>query len=286
MARSTRDMISIAINSTISNCLTVSMEEIVHIVPLGWEYDRAVKPALAMHAHRVYVLCDARQHEPRRHYLSRVVSTLRRHGIHVVPVQVDSFLNITGTMSEVTRIIEREVALRNRVYVNVATSGKVAAIGVTLAAMAHLRPEEGGIFYVEAKDYPTSLKAQRLHGIGSGMLGSPVFLPLFRLWLPDPTCMLVLAMLAESDGREMRYQAIIDRLRIEGVRGFEKTPVEGTPRRRFRTSLNVALNQQVIRKLVRNEYAQVIEDGRRRSLRLTPGGVYLASLFSTRSPAN
>jgi hypothetical protein len=254
------------------------MQQIVHVIPLGWEYDRAVLPVISLRAHRVYILCDAQEHEPRRHFLAKVVKELTRRKVDVVPVLVDSFLDIGATMREVTKILTYERAQGNRVFVNTSTSGKVAAIGVTLAAMAQLRPGEGGIYYVEAEEYPSSRKGQREHGIAKGMRGDPIFLPLFRIRLPDQICMKVLALLATSQTGRLRYQSIIEKLRRDGERGFEQRTRAPVDPRRDRTSLNVSFNQQVVRKLVRDDYVRVIEEGRSRSLSLTLGGRYLATL--------
>lgn len=250
----------------------------VHIIPLGWEYDRVVQPVDSIKAHRVYLLCDPSGQPVRAHYLRKATRRFEACHIEVKSVSVDTFKDLLGTIRSISGIIQHELAQGNRVFVNVATSGKIAAIAATLAAMAHLPPDRGMVYYVAAGDYPSTQASQRLHGIAKGMDGDPVPIPLFKIRLPDPDCRIVLAELSAAPDQTLEYRAIIGALRSRGVIGFESQPPEGRERRKFRTLENVRFYQRVVRKLEREALVSIVERGRARSLRLTLAGAQVASM--------
>ena len=149
------------------------MERLVHIIPLGWEDHRVVLPVESIKAHRVYLLSDPSDQPVRAHYLRKATRRFRANHIDVRVIEVDTFRDLLGTMKSISGIIQRELAEGNRVFLNVATSGKIAAIAATLAAMAHLPPDRGSVYYVVASDYPSSKESQRRHGIARGMGRGP-----------------------------------------------------------------------------------------------------------------
>ena len=254
------------------------MERLVHIIPLGWEYDRVVLPVESIKAHRVYLLCDPTDQPVRTHYLRKATRRFRAIHVEVRVIEVDTFKDLLGTMKAISEIIQRELAQGNRVFLNVATSGKIAAIAATLAAMAHLPPDRGSVYYVAARDYPSTQVSQRLHGIAKGMDGDPVPIPVFKLKLPDSDCRIVLSELSAAADQSLGYRAIIETLRAKGVAGFETRIPEGSGRRRFRTLESVRFYQRVVRKLEREGLVSIIERGRVRSLKLTLAGAQVASM--------
>jgi len=254
------------------------MERLVHIIPLGWDFDRAVLPVESIKAHRVYLMCDPSDQPIRGRYLERVTRRLKSRHIEVKHVRVDTFGNLLETMRAVSTLIERELAEGNRIFINVATSGKIAAIAATLAAMANLPSDRGSIYYVAAKAYPTSEVGQRKFGIARGMDGDPIHIPLFKLRLPDANCRTILSALRAARDQTIEYKQLIEVLRSKGVDGFRETPTMGPEGRKLRTLQSVRFHQRVVRKLTHEGLVNVIERGQARSLHLTLPGIHIASL--------
>jgi hypothetical protein len=257
--------------------LSPSMEEIVHVVPLGWELDRAVLPFSRYSAHRVYLLCDPGGHAKRAFYLEKVSAKLRKKGIEVRLVEVDTFMDLPGTMREVSRIVQTELNAGARVHVNISAAGRMAAIGAALAAMAHLRPGRGSVYYVPAVDYPTSVSEQRRHGMSRGMRGDPLDLPLFELTLPSLPARLILSALLNSSTKRLKYGDARSLLARSGFEGFG-TADPGKPSRKARTAWSVNLHRKVVQTLVRQRLVQVESLGRDKTLTLTREGEYVACL--------
>lgn len=253
------------------------MEEVVHVVPLGWEYDRAVLPLTRFRAHRVYLLCDAEGHPKRRYYLEKVKARLNRDGVEVKEVPVDTFMDLPGMMREVSRIVQAELNGGARVHVNISAAGRLASIGAALAAMAHLKPDRGSIYYVPAVDYPSSEKEQLRHGMSRGMKGDPIDLPLFELSLPNLPSRLVLSHLLISGSKTLKYSEARRILSQHGFAGFENGE-RASASRRQRNVWNVNLYRKVVQSLLRLKLVEVEASGRDKALKLTRAGEYMACL--------
>jgi hypothetical protein len=258
------------------------LEHLVHIIPLGWEHDRAVRPLEAMKVHKVYALVWAS--EPRReHYMGRFRNWAKKRGVELQVVEIDSFHNLSSVMRAVSRIIIDELAAGNRIYINVSTSGKVAAIGATLAAMAHLPPTRGMVYFVVALDYPKDRKTQSKHGVARGMLGDPIPIPIFPLSLPDSDCRLVLTELAAAT-KPLGYSELARKLGRAGVSPFNEVD-EAKQDRAGRTRVQVAFHRRIVAKLSMLDLIVVQKSGRERMLSLTPAGSQFAALCVTAQPA-
>lgn len=251
------------------------MERLIHIVPLGWEYDRAVKPLEAMRVHKVYALVWV--DEPKRdHYLTKFREWANKRKVEFKVVEIDSFHNLSSVMRAVSQIIITELAAGNRIYINVSTSGKVASIGATLAAMAHLPPSRGMVYFVVALDYPADKKALKTHGVARGMWGEPLPIPIFPLSLPEPDCRFVLTELA-AETMPMPYSDLIARLGKAGMIPFNGES-EVKRDRAARTRIQVAFHRRIVAKLSALELVAVEKSGRQRRLALTPAGRQFAAL--------
>ncbi|MCI4351507.1 MAG: DUF6293 family protein [Thermoplasmata archaeon] len=254
------------------------MEQIVHIIPLGWEYDRAVLPLENLKAHRIYVIVRTKGFPERAHYLAKLQAWARKSKVETRVVPIDSFRDLHSVMKSVSEIIVRELGEGNRVYVNVSTSGKVAAIGATLAGMAHLPPNRGMVYYVAALDYPTDREAQREHGLAKGMDGDPLPVPIFPLKLPSPDCQRVLSTLDRAPGGELAYTELLRSLGDGAFESFAAKPASGNEGRPERTRLQVTFNRRIVAKLVSDGSVTTVARGKNRSLRLTGAGRQLAAL--------
>lgn len=252
------------------------MERLVHIIPLGWEADRAVLPVQKMKAHRAYILCNPSSHPRQHHFLSLVKDKLQEEGVEVVHVEVDTDSDLKGIAAHVSEIIRREVGQGNRVYVNIAAAGKLAAIGAMLAAMAHLRGQ-GVVYYVRPEEYIQSEEEQMRHGLTRGMVGGPTTVPLLDIQLPSHDGLIVLASLAKAEGT-MKYRELFQTLHKAGSNGFKEVEVKRETPRRVKTRLTVRLSQTIIEPLLRANLVRLTKEGRERVVHITTSGEYIAAL--------
>jgi hypothetical protein len=90
------------------------LQEIVHIIPLGHEIDRAVQPFEKYKADRVYILAvmhnsalDKLMLEKQRDYVKKVKTRLESKSIEVISINVDMF-DLKEVMKNVSSIILKE----------------------------------------------------------------------------------------------------------------------------------------------------------------------------------
>ena len=168
-------------------------ENIVHIVPLGFEIDRAVKPfegKEGFRANRVHLLSAIESDGTPEHFVDRhrkyvevVQSKLESFGIEVI-IHHTLLIDILEVMKKVSSIILREKLEGNIVYLNMSAAGRLTSVGATLAAMV----QGGRVYYVKASDYSSDEESMDTHGYSICDEVQIVFIENFKINLPDKTC--------------------------------------------------------------------------------------------------
>jgi hypothetical protein len=139
-------------------------QELVHIIPLGHEIDRAVKPFDEKYkAHRVHLLSTTEtmgkytteMTGEQKSFQDIVKKKLEAKGIDVKTYpSIDTFdtLELAEHISKL--IIEEKVQKGNRVYINISCASKLSSVVSTLAAMAHNDKKNNvTAYYVMADKY-------------------------------------------------------------------------------------------------------------------------------------
>lgn len=262
------------------------IEEIVHIIPLGYEYDRAVKPFERMKAHRVYLITiadspkygtpsDVGKNATQRDYDRRVVLSLREQGIEVVVVRIDVF-DIVEVMRAVSAIVTDEKARGNTVSINMSACGRLTSIGATLAGMVHgVR-----IYYVRADEYSHTRKDETEHGLSIIRDVRVWTLSNFQLVMPDTISLRILIALCEKE-QQMKTKEIFDLLRTLSVEGFEEVIEDITDRKMKRSVQSrqlMKLDKTILEKLEKNGYIRKEKKGRNIFVGITESGKYAAHI--------
>lgn len=265
------------------------MEQIVHIIPLGHEIDRAVKPFDTYRANRVYLLTITPETGrashlvlKQEHFTASVEAQLTDKDIEVTRVSVDTF-NLHQVMGAVAKIIRIELQKGNRVYINMSAAGRLTSVATTLAAMAHSQPltrQEVHVYYVRADDYSQTDEDTQRHGLSIVQKTSPdiIELPEFQLQLPNTVGQQILAKL--STRPSMRTKDILDYLREQNVDGFEFDHMRftGTQRRRIQQMNLTRLNKQILNKLEHAGYITREKKGRYNRIQITKSGISVAHI--------
>ena len=182
-----------------------NLEQLVHIIPLGYEIDRVVTPFHELKAHRVYLISmddltkydrsaehelTSREHE----YDQRNCELLQSKGIDLILFRIDMF-HIIKVMETVSRIIVKEKKDGNRVYGNMSACGKIPCVGATLAAMIH----NVQLYYVRANRYSANEEEQEEHGLSICEEVRIWQLENFRFALPDEPSLMLLNYLGKKE---------------------------------------------------------------------------------------
>jgi len=257
------------------------MEEIVHIIPLGHEFDRAVKPFEKLKANRVHLLAvtESKKYsremtEKQKHFLEAVKKRLEEKGIEVKFRNIDMF-DMLEVMKNISEIVVTEKSENNIVYVNMSASGRLTSVGATLAAMAH----GARVYYVVAHKYAKNEKEEMEHGLSICEKPEILLLENFQLQLPDEMSLAVLVNLCKKE-KGMKTKEILDLLRESKLEGFEKdyTKLMGEEKRKTQQRYLIKLNKGILDKLEKNGYITREKLGRYNTIRITESGKYVAHI--------
>lgn len=259
----------------------IDVEELVHIIPLGYEVDRAVAPFQHMKAHRAYLLSiidsvkyDREMNRKQRHYERRVKEALEAKGVQVEIRNIDMF-SILDVMKHVSSLIVKEKARKNRVYVNMSACGKITSVGATLAAMAH----NVRIYYVRADGYSRNDKERMDHGLSICREGRLWGLENFRIHLPDPVSLKILVSLFSTE-KGLSAENLLQMFIEEKVPGFEADyrTLKVVERRRLQSNYLMKLNKGYLTKLEQSGYITRKKVGRNTVVNITDSGKYCACI--------
>ena len=271
------------------------MEKIVHIIPLGHEYDRAVKPFEDSNADRVYILTRWRDPsaamkmvDDQRYYASRVRDALLKRGIDVrcKSVNLFDFLEVTKSISQ---IIIREKAEGNRIQMNMSAAGRLTSVAATLVGMHH----DVQVYYVHADDYPDEPDKRQEHGLSVCDSNKVTYLTNLKFDMPDPIGMNILAFLCEKE-KKVNTRDLLGKLQELQVEGFQelfcdnielidddkrKDKNKGIVARRLLQSRQLMkLNKTILEKLEKSGYIRREKIGRNMYISKTDTGKYVAYL--------
>lgn len=127
----------------------LNVSDRIHIVPLGYEYERVTVPAIRMRADRVYLIYyDGDDPDDRPDYYDDIRSDLQDAGIEVNDDTICDIFDLYDTLRTIAELIQQNA--EHEVYVNLASGGKVTAIAGMIACMVTGSAEP---IYVSASEY-------------------------------------------------------------------------------------------------------------------------------------
>ena len=261
------------------------LPETVHIIPLGHEIDRAVKPLMKNRADRVHLLAisqdadlDPVMKEKQVNYTRKVTSRLEEKNIPVQFHRVDMF-DILEVMKKVSRIIVIEKEKGNNIYVNMSACGRKTSFAVTVAAMYH----EVVSYYVAADGYATGENSGKEidHGMSIVESGNIELLQQFKIMKPKDINVELLAELycrKINNTPYMRSDEIINFLNERKVHGFEVKPEDkrGLDKSKLRRSLLNRISRSHLEELEGQKYIEKKKIGKEFSVRITDAGSHIA----------
>jgi len=252
--------------------------ENVHIVPLGFEIDRAVKPFERLKANRVYLLTTLDPSYPiemrikQGHYNKIVENFLKEKGIEVrLETDVDIF-DILKVMKRVAELIRIEKSHGNDVYVNMSAAGRLTSLGASLAGMVH----NAKVYYVSADGYPSTSEEKNVHGLSICNKLNLKLIENFQISMPDYMGRIVLVNLCLK-GKHMRTNELVSLFVSRKIELFKDEI--GKDRRKRQQSNLINLNKAVLNKLEKNGYITREKIGRLSYINITESGRYIAHVL-------
>jgi hypothetical protein len=255
------------------------MEENVHIIPLGYEYDRAVRPfegPSGFRANRVYLLsvlegvnAQIEVREKHQKYANMVMKRLGELGIPVIPVPTN-LIDILEVLRKICNIIRTERASGNNVYINMSSAGRLTSVGATLSGMVHgVR-----VYYVMSDEYADQDPRMETHGYTIVETPQITYLENFQISLPNELQLRVL--IAVMQKKKMRTIGIIEFLRSIDAPDFGENYY--SLNRSEKSRVMMKLERGILEKLEERGLIKKNRLGRESEFEVTETGRYIASI--------
>lgn len=271
-----------------------SLEENVHIIPLGHEYDRAVTPFKNRSVDRVYLLSITERTgtyadimvSRQEHFNKKVIEFFENKNIEVKYIEVQLF-NILEVMKHISKIIKDEQKKGNKVHINISACGRKTSIGAAFAGMAN----KADVYYVSAETYSLTDDDFQKHGLSICYKGTTEKFENFELDLPKEVPQKILEKLYQEN-RGVRSTEIRDYLHEIGVEGFEIkladipkatkviTKPDGTLKNKHDEIIaqSIRLEKKYLGPLERSRYIRREPSGKTNILFITESGKYVACI--------
>ena len=223
----------------------------VHIMPVGYEFDRIVLPAQELRADRVVLLDPVTEQEAPR-YTGDVCEALDEARIDYELVNCDIFdlFESLGTIAKLATAYEDD-----DVYVNLASGSKVTAMGGMIACMA----TDAIPSYVRAEKYAEQTES----GVSEGV-AEISRVPTYPIERPSRQHVAVLDYIAEHE--KTTKKSVIElgeEVNLPFIADYESTEPKGKYR---------LLDSRILQPLVENEYIEVEAVGRTKRISITENG--------------
>lgn len=210
----------------------------VHIIPLGWEFDRCILPFSQgvgdeppLTCHRVHLV------SPRgddKGFPGRVEEELAAANRKVVRHQIDrddgdEYIEFTEMLKAVSQLCHKETAAGNNVRINISAGSRIAALAAGLAGMAYQHTGRVELYYVRPKTYTSEARGNRTklfakHGQTMGMRDI-LFMDPMPMVKPKRLPMQVLHYLAGRPDEAATFRDAIRYLQSKGLKDKRNKPV-------------------------------------------------------------
>ena len=265
------------------------LKEIVHIIPLGHEYDRAVAPFKKHSVDRVYILSVTKNTgnyadvmlERQVYFTEKVCKFFAKRKIETISLEVELF-DILEVMRHISAIIKDEKLKGNDVQLNISACGRKTAIGAALAGMAN----GATVYYVTAETYALDYQSFEDHGLSICESGKTFTFHNFEFDLPNPISQKILIKLYQEN-RGIQTTTIRKFLYNENIEGFE-VDVEGIPpaskkeedvkKRTTSIAQSIKLEKKYLEPLERSGYIRRERSGKNNIIYITESGKYVACI--------
>lgn len=169
----------------------------VHIVPLGFEFERAVAPFENRHVDKVILVVeggdsnnlDDKNTLEQEKFTQKVSDRLKEMKIDVRVIKTSTF-DLNTLIREYSQLIREEKEAGNYVSINISSSGRLASVAAAFAGMAH----NINVYYVKATGYSKTEQEREESGVSKCDCKNPevIVLENFQLKLPKEEESLVL----------------------------------------------------------------------------------------------
>ncbi|SDY20313.1 HFX_2341 family transcriptional regulator domain-containing protein [Halobellus clavatus] len=241
----------------------LNVSDRVHIVPLGYEYERVTVPAVRMRADRVHLVYhEGDDPDERPGYYEDIHADLRAAGIEIDDDTVCDIFDLYDTLRTIAELIQANRA--HDVYVNLAAGGKVTAIAGMIACMVTGEAEP---IYVSAAEYGQDKEVPVAKDVTSVSR-----LPTYPIQAPSRDPLVLLQYIVEEG--PVTKQECIEFAVAAGIDPLAQHSADDT------RGLYRLLDSHLLDSLRADEYVETYKQGRNKYVQATTEGENTLDAFS------
>jgi DNA-binding transcriptional ArsR family regulator len=125
----------------------------VHVVPVGFEYDRIVAPILEYPADEVVLLRSSNEEYPRQHKLEdNFLGRLQDLPLEKRSVDLDIY-DFEDMLTSISELFRQELSQGKRLFVNLSSAPSLELIALVMAASIYRKLGDIRLLYVKPKEY-------------------------------------------------------------------------------------------------------------------------------------
>lgn len=244
----------------------------VHIVPVGFEVDRIVVPAVKMRAEKVIMIANELSEDKASKFYTLVEQRLKDAAITTEMIR-KPFFSLKENIVLFSDLINQYKG--QQISINISSGSKIQALAAFISVMAAKAQEiQVSTYYVEPEKYtedppknPISQGCKRVHEI-----------PIFPLYTPSKEIQYSVQLLTKRP-----YYKLELAVELAKAEFFDKSlidPERGKPTdEKARISLQNSVETKVIQPMIRDKYATAERVGRKVKITLSQFGRDASNLF-------
>ncbi len=229
----------------------------VHIVPVGYEFDRIILPLKRMTADKVWLISKGGDDDKGQPYKDRIIPTLKKLKIIYDSAECD-ITDLYDVLRVMRVIIEKEKG--NDIFINVSSGSKIEAIAGMMASMIFKNGTRLIPYYAVPKKYLAEPKHSEQQSRG---LSDIRILPEYRIEQPHGQLISLLKIIGEHKEKISKKDLI--KIAME-----KKLIVIGGKKQE--QSKYMSLNKNYLDQLRAWRLIDIEKDGRKKNILLTEEG--------------
>lgn len=244
----------------------------VHIAPVGYDIDRVVLPLKMMTADRVWLVKERNEQEDKGVIYFQKVTDWLTANLPQCDINIETCDLINRDLYDILRTYRKiiEIETANHIFINVSTGTKIHSIAGMLVSMIFKEDRmDISPYYVVPQNYDGKTEDGRTLVTGCKEI-YPI--PSYKIEKPRDDLIAVLKVIREltQDDTRITKKILIEELnkihylQLHAKRG-RSIPDEKSAKYR-------ALDRKYIQPLIDWNFIEVVGDGRRKEIRITPEG--------------
>lgn len=244
----------------------------VHIAPVGYDVDRVVLPLERMAADRVWLVKERNEQEDKGAIYFQKVTDWLATNLPQCAINIETCDLINRDLYDILRTYRKiiEIESANHIYINVSTGTKIHSIAGMLVSMIFKEDKmDISPYYVVPQDYDG--KAEDGRTVVTGC--KEIFpIPSYKIEKPRDDLIAVLKIIREltQGGARLTKNILIDEL--DKMHYLKIHAKQGRSKQDEKSAKYRALDRKYILPLTDWNFIEVLGDGRRKEIQITPEG--------------